>query len=210
MRKRYPVAVLLVLLAAIALSASLVTTSANAQPTFTTCSSCHPSSTTHPTAIHHVGVACATCHVNGTANPPTPAACAPCHNGTAAILAKTTHVAQGCGTTPGCHVTAAPFVTKVTLKVAPTSIKLRKTVKATGKVTPAGKLVGKKVSITTQRKVRTKWVKITVKTATVKATNAYAWTYKPAKKGTYRMQATIKATATYKASKSVFKTFKVK
>ena len=42
------------------------------------------------------------------------------------------------------------------------------------------------------------------------AAGLYVWTYKPAKKGTYRMTATIKATADYKGSKSPTRAFKVK
>ena len=42
------------------------------------------------------------------------------------------------------------------------------------------------------------------------ATGAYSWNYKPAKKGTYRMTASIVATADYKGSKSPSRPFKVK
>jgi hypothetical protein len=49
------------------------------------------------------------------------------------------------------------------------------------------------------------------KTSTVTlASGAYGWPFKPAEKGTYRMQATIKATATNAASASKWITFKVK
>lgn len=290
MRKHYPVAMLSMLLVAIALSASLVTANANATPTWT-CGSCHPSSTTHPTAIHHVGIACATCHANGgTANPPTPAACASCHT-----IPATHPVSGGCFAT-GCHsvpsatatitsfappsgpvgtnvtingtgftgatavafngtaaatstvnvvsatqitatvplgattgtiavtplsgpvatsatnftVTVPAVTTKVTLKVAPTSIRFRRTVKATGAVTPVLALVGSKVALKAQIKKGTRWVTTKSVTATVKASGAYSWTYKPAKRGTYRMQASIKATATKRASHSPWRTFKVR
>ena len=124
MRKYYPVAVLLILLAAIALSASLVTTNANATPTWT-CGSCHPSSTTHPTAIHHVGIACATCHANGgTANPPTPAACASCHT-----IPATHPVSGGCFAT-GCH--SVPSATATITSFAPTSAPVGTVVTLTG------------------------------------------------------------------------------
>jgi IPT/TIG domain len=383
MRKYYPVAVLLILLAAIALSASLVTTNANALPTFTTavggigpCDSCHGESATH-TSANHTTLACSSCHLSGTATPPTPVACAACHGGTSAILVSATHVTTKCGTTAGCHgavsaatitsfaptsgpvgtvvtltgtgftgatavnfngttaaifsvvsatqitatvpsgattgtisvtplsgpdvisatsftVTVLPAVptitsfaptsapvgtvvtltgtgftgatavafngtttaifvvvsatqitaevpsgattgtiavttpggtgtsatsftvtvpavtTKVTLKVAPTSIRFRRTVKATGAVTPVLALVGSKVALKAQIKKGTRWVTTKSVTATVKASGAYSWTYKPAKRGTYRMQASIKATATKRASHSPWRTFKVR
>ena len=42
------------------------------------------------------------------------------------------------------------------------------------------------------------------------ATGAYSWKYKPAKKGAYRMQATIAATATNTAAVTKWCSFKVK
>ena len=92
MRKYYPVVVLLILLAAIALSVSLVTTNANALPTFTTavggigpCDSCHTITATHA-IVNHTTLACGSCHLSGTATPPTPVACAACHGGTSDAL----------------------------------------------------------------------------------------------------------------------------
>jgi hypothetical protein len=83
MKKRYALAVLLVLLVAIALSASLVTADANATVAWT-CGAvgCHDSA--FPGGIHalttHAATACGTCHTNGTGQPPTPAGCATCHD----------------------------------------------------------------------------------------------------------------------------------
>jgi hypothetical protein len=107
-------------------------------------------------------------------------------------------------------VTVPAVTTKVTLKVAPTSIRFRRTVKATGAVTPVLALVGSKVALKAQIKKGTRWVTTKSVTATVKASGAYSWTYKPAKRGTYRMQASIKATATKRASHSPWRTFKVR
>jgi hypothetical protein len=217
MRKYYPVAALLILLAAIALSASIVTTSANALPTFTLaqkgigpCATCHGQAATHANP-NHATLACNKCHLTSTATPPTPAACASCH-GAAAILASANHVAQGCGTTPGCHgvPVPTPITTAVSLKVAPASIKFKKTVVATGTVTPAADLVGVNVFVKAEIKVGSAWKAAKTGKAIVSATGAYSWTYKPAKKGTYRMTASIVATADYKGSKSPSRPFKVK
>jgi hypothetical protein len=217
MRKYYPVAALLILLAAIALSASVVTSSANALPTFTQaqkgigpCESCHGKDATHAKPSHTT-LACTSCHLTNTATPPTPAACASCH-GASAILASASHVSQGCGTTPGCHGVPSidPITTAVSLKVAPTSIKLKKTVKATGTVTPAADLAGIKVALKAEIKVGKAWKKAKTTSSVVSATGTYSWTYKPAKKGTYRMTATIVATTEHKGSKSPTRAFKVK
>jgi hypothetical protein len=214
MRRYYPVAALLILLAAIALSASIVTTSANALPTFTNpakgigpCDSCHKQDATH---AKHATVACATCHTAGVATPPSPAACASCH-GAAAILASATHVAQGCGTTPGCHgvPVPTPITTAVSLKVAPASIKFKKTVVASGAVTPAADLAGIKVVLKAEIKIGKAWKAAKTTKATVSATGTYSWTYVPAKKGSYRMTATIVGTTEFKGSKSPTRLFKV-
>ena len=119
MRKRYPVIVLLILLVAIALSASLVTAKADALPTFTNavggigpCQTCHTQAATHAVPGHASFFAtCSTCHVTNTATPPLPTACGKCHGGPSAILVSPAHVAQKCGTTVGCHGFTAPTPT---------------------------------------------------------------------------------------------------
>jgi hypothetical protein len=130
MRKHYPGAVLLIFLAAIALSVSLATTSANALPTFTTavgsigpCDSCHTKSATHAVPAHAaVYPTCSNCHVNGdTSVPPTPAKCGVCHGGVTAILASAQHVTTGCGTTAGCHGVPAPTPAPTPTSFAPAS-----------------------------------------------------------------------------------------
>ena len=215
MRKYYPVAVLLILLVAIALSASVVTSSANALPTFTQaqkgigpCESCHGKDATHAKPSHTT-LACTSCHLTNTATPPTPAACASCH-GASAILASASHVSQGCGTTPGCHGAPEPITTAVSLKVAPTSIKLKKSVVASGAVTPAADLAGIKVVLKAEMKVGSAWKAAKTTSSVVSATGTYSWTYKPAKKGSYRMTATIVATTDHQGSKSPTRAFKVK
>ena len=98
----------------------------------------------------------------------------------------------------------------MTAKVAPKTIKLKKSVKTTGAVTPVATLAGKKVALRVDLKKGSKWVKAKTAKATVTATGTYSWKYKPLKKGTFRVKASIATTATYKASKSAYKTFKVK
>ncbi len=116
MRSRYLAVALMVLLVAIALSASLVTSNAGANPTFEpVCGVCHSGS--YPSGVHavpaHAGfvTTCATCHTVNTATPPLPATCATCHGGVTAILAAPTHANNGCGTTPGCHGVVEPTPT---------------------------------------------------------------------------------------------------
>jgi hypothetical protein len=217
MRKHYPVAILLILLAAIALSASLAT-NANALPTFNTavggigpCVTCHTQASVHAVPGHSTVIpTCTNCHPTGTAMP-LPSKCATCHGGTTAILASAQHTITKCGSTPGCHgvTPPGPVATTVSLKVAPKSIKLKKSVKATGAVTPIADLAGKKVALKAEMKKGAKWVKAKTGSVVVSATGTYSWTYKPAKKGSYRVTASVAKTAAYNASKSKVMTFKV-
>jgi hypothetical protein len=215
-RKRSLVIVLLAL--AIVAVFGIAAQQALALPTFTLaqkgigpCQTCHTQDATHANT-NHSALPCATCHVTNISTPPLPTACGSCHGGPSAILATTSHTTQGCGTTAGCHGVPAPvpFTTSVSLKVAPSSIKLKKTVAATGAVTPAADLVGIKVVLKAEIKVGSAWKAAKSGFGTVSATGAYSWNYKPAKKGTYRMTASIVATADYKGSKSPSRPFKVK
>jgi hypothetical protein len=211
---------LVIVLLALAIVAvfGIAAQNALALPTFTVaqkgigpCDNCHGMAATHAN-VNHSSLGCTSCHLTNTATPPTPVACASCHGGPTAILASSMHVATKCNTTPGCHGVPipTPITTSVSLKVAPTSIKLKKSVTATGAVTPVVDLVGIKVALKAEIKVGKAWKKSGANLATVSATGTYSWTYKPAKKGTYRMTATIVATTDYKGSKSPTRAFKVK
>jgi hypothetical protein len=208
-----PALILLALLALLAFSALLATEQASAKPRFTDCATCHNYSggdAFHAKATHS-SAGCATCHVDGfgAANAGVlPSACVSCHGGTTAILAGTTHAANACGTTPGCHG-VPPASTTMTAKVAPTVVAVGKSVKVTGTAGPAAWLKGAKVSSKVERKVATKWVKMKTGSTTVKATGAFTWSYKTAKKGAHRVTASIAKSSTYTAKK-VVKTFKVR
>ena len=221
--------VALLVMLAMAVSASLGAQDAQALSTFDTgsgsipaCETCHGMSATHSKTAHVTNgvydssdpTTCANCHPGGdTSVKPLPAKCGVCHGGVTTILAKSTHTTTGCGTTDGCHGYTAPPVqvaTTVTAKVAPTTIRLGKTVKTTGAVTPVATLAGKKVALRVDFKKGTKWVKAKTASATVTATGTYSWKYKPMKRGTFRVKASIATTATYKASKTAYRTFKVK
>jgi hypothetical protein len=212
-RRKRSLVIFLLALAVVAVF-GIAAQQALALPTFTQaqkgigpCESCHGKDATHAKPSHTT-LACTSCHLTSTATPPTPAACASCH-GASAILASASHVSQGCGTTPGCHGAPEPMTTAVSLKVTPTSIKLKKTVKVTGAVTPAAELAGIKVILKAEMKVGSAWKAAKTTSSVVSATGTYSWTYKPAKKGSYRMTASIVATTDHKGSKSPTRLFKV-
>jgi hypothetical protein len=117
MRRRYPVAVLLMLLLALTVMA-YITATAGAFPTWPNCGACHNMANTHAVPAHAPLLAadCANCHPGGSpANDPTPSICGGCHGGVSVILTSPTHVANNCGTTPGCHgFVAGAEITSIT------------------------------------------------------------------------------------------------
>ncbi len=176
---------------------------------------------------------CWTCHDPGqvmtTVGPGAPDTCTvACHRAsipdvTVAGTPHNPHPERGTCTQPGCHTFSTaynaangsphhtlqvPDPTKVSVKVSPTKIKLHKTVKATGAVTPAD--LGGRVTLTVQMKKGSKYVKAKTATAKVGTTGKYSFTYKPTKKGTYRIQSAIKATDDFAGSKSKYVKFTVK
>jgi len=108
-------------------------------------------------------------------------------------------------------VTTGAVTTTVSLKVAPATVKLKKSVKATGLAAPTVELVGSKVAFKVEMEKSGKWVKVKTGSANVLVTGKYSWPYKPTKRGTYRITATIAASAGHHlGSHSPTKTFKVK
>ena len=100
---------------------------------------------------------------------------------------------------------------KLTLKLSgltSDAVMLGKSVTARGTVTPTS-LAGSKVKLTVQEKQAGKWVKVQSVARTIGATRAYSWKYKPAEKGSYRIEATIAETATHTAATTACRTFKV-
>jgi hypothetical protein len=123
-------------------------------------------------------------------------------------------------TTPGGTATSAasftvtvPVVTpKIKLQLSGLkagAVKLGKSVTAKGTVTPTS-LEGSKIMLTAQQKKGSKWVKLKSAMCKIGAKGAYVWKYKPAKKGAYRLQATIAKTTMNTAATTKWLTFKVK
>ena len=101
---------------------------------------------------------------------------------------------------------------KVTLKLSGLTsgaMRLGKSVTAKGKVTPTS-LAGSQVKLTVQKKRSARWVTLKSVKRTISATGAYSWKYKPARRGAYRMRATIAKTAAHTAATTKWLAFKVK
>jgi photosystem II stability/assembly factor-like uncharacterized protein len=88
------------------------------------------------------------------------------------------------------------------------ALKLGKRLTASGVVTPSV-LAGSKVRLVLQTKAG-KWRAVKTLMLTIKRGGACSWTYKPAKKGAYRLQVTIAKTATHGAATTKWLSFKVK
>ena len=104
------------------------------------------------------------------------------------------------------------FRPKVTLRLSGLTsgaMRLGRHVTAKGKVTPTS-LAGSKVTLTVQNKRGARWVKVKRVARTISASGAYGWTYRPARRGAYRMRATIARTYTHTAVRTKWRPFKVK
>ena len=88
-------------------------------------------------------------------------------------------------------------------------MKLGKALTATGSVTPASLDRGK-VRLVVQRKRDGAWLAGTSVTRAFSPSGSYSWIYKPAKKGSYRMMASIAAAATNTAASTAWQAFTVK
>jgi hypothetical protein len=122
-------------------------------------------------------------------------------------------------TTPGGSASSAASFTVTTSDVTPTvtlalggltrgALKLGKRVTAKGLVTP-GSLAGSAVGLTVQKKQGATWLTTRTTAATISPAGAYSWQYEPAKKGSYRLQATITGSATQASATTPWRAFKV-
>ena len=89
------------------------------------------------------------------------------------------------------------------------ALKLGKRVTATGRVTPS-RFARSKVKLTVQKKRGRKWIRVKSVTRIGNRRGVYAWKYKPAKRGSYRVQAVIAATTRSAAAATKWRAFKVK
>jgi hypothetical protein len=108
-------------------------------------------------------------------------------------------------------VTRALLIPKLTLKLSGPKhgvLKLGKRLMAKG--TTSTSLAGSKVTLTVQRKHDRKWRKVTSKVRTISAKGVYSSRYRPTRKGSYRIRATIAKTATHAAAATKWRKFKVK
>jgi hypothetical protein len=129
----------------------------------------------------------------------------------AGATAGTIAVAAPGGTATSATSFTVLFRPKATLKLSGLTsgaMRLGRSVTATGKVTPTS-LAGSKVKLTVQKR-GARWVTLKSVARTISASGAYSWKYKPARRGAYRMRATIAKTAAHTAATTTWRSFKVK
>ena len=131
--------------------------------------------------------------------------------GTAGATSRMT--ADTAGTFVGAGIYRYVVVTpKLTLKLsglASSFLRLGRLVTATGVVTPTS-LAGGKLTLTVQRLRNGHWLTVARLTRTISATGTYKATYKPAKRGSYRIRTTIAKSATNMSAQTVWHMFKVR
>jgi hypothetical protein len=207
--------------------------------TATLCGSCHPvTGPTDPrtndlcTQCHTPGFAavgsktCWTCHLPGQdmSTVQTAAGCATGVAGAGCHATATKHVGAtlngGCtschsvvssSTNPSNsshHVVSYTVKPALSLAVTPAKIALKKTVTAKGIMHRM--VTGGTLTILVEKKSGAAWKKVTAKVVTSTALETYTWKYKPAKKGSYRMRASVPASGKILAGKTVNKMFTVK
>ena len=87
-------------------------------------------------------------------------------------------------------------------------LRLRSRVTIKGVVTPAA-LAGDKLTAQVQRRNGRRWVKATTTTRTILSGGRATWTYRPAKRGAYRVRLTMAKTATHAATHTNWRSFRV-
>ena len=120
-------------------------------------------------------------------------------------------------TTPGGEAASAASFTvlfrpTVTLKLGGLkngSLTLGGSLTAKGAARPLS-LAGGKVTLTAQLRKGGMWTTARTAFATISPAGAYSWKYAPAKKGSYRLQATIPASAAHTAAATRWLVFTVK
>jgi photosystem II stability/assembly factor-like uncharacterized protein len=89
------------------------------------------------------------------------------------------------------------------------ALKHGRRVTAKGTVRPRS-LVGRKVTLSVQRKRGHKWVTVKTVRRTIRAKGAYSWAYRPSKRAAYRLRAAVAKTVKTAAARTKWRTFKVK
>jgi photosystem II stability/assembly factor-like uncharacterized protein len=105
---------------------------------------------------------------------------------------------------------APPYTPQLMLTLVSFRIKYGKSVTAVGEISPRLSLAGSKVTLKAQSRKGARWVRAKAGSASIGRDGIYRWTFKPRRRGSYRIKATIAKTAAHNAATSTWVRFKVK
>ena len=126
---------------------------------------------------------------------------------TATVPAGATSGPVAVTTTGGTSVSATSYAVvpqaaaALSLTVAPAAVAPGGAVKASGLLTPVS-LSGSPVRLSVQRKKSGAWVTVKTVVVATKTSGAFAWTYRPARTGPYRVKASIAATVAHTSAQT--------
>ena len=117
--------------------------------------------------------------------------------------------AGGTGTSAESFVVPGRVTASLTLGVAPATVRRGGRVAVTGATGPSS-LGPAAVSLTVQRREGTRWAAAKTHTVRTAADGSYAWSWRPPRAGSYRVRATLAATAQHTAARSAWAGFRVR
>ena len=118
-------------------------------------------------------------------------------------------VLTGGGTATSATIFTIVADAHVTLRLTPTSLALTKTVRASGLLSPVG-LAGESVRLSVQFRTSGRWVVVRTVSVPTKAGGEYSRIYRPAKRGSYRVKASVGWTNAHTAAGSAWIAFRVR
>ena len=116
---------------------------------------------------------------------------------------------SGTGTSATSLDIITVVIAKVTLKVGTTSVALGRTMRLTGALTPVS-IAESRVDLTVKFRTSGGWRTAGIGFATTASSGAYAWVYRPLRRGHYRVRATLAETAAHTAAHSRWAAFTVR
>ena len=130
---------------------------------------------------------------------------------TSGAIAVTTPAGTGGSSTVFTVIAApaGPVTAELSLALASTAVKLGARVRASGRLDPAS-LAGGAVALKVQRRVDGRWVLARSASVASGATGDWTWSYRPSRRGAYRLRAAVAATAAHTADATAWARFTVR
>jgi len=131
--------------------------------------------------------------------------------GTTVVASRATDKLGNVGPVTSASISIDTSTPRLTLRLSGLrsgAMRLGRSVTARCAVTPT-RLVSSRVTLTVERKHGARWIKVKSASVTIRATTAYGWKYRAAKKGTYRLRARLDMTAANSAAKTAWHKFTV-